>query len=347
MIINVRLSGKELKEIEDIVSKGEVGSIQDFIKYSIHNQLQIERDEEEGKVKRDSSLALNKVGNKTSDNVKSNIKRINLPAINSHNIVSLDKEKIKKRTEQPIWALKNRYFPLKFVLRIVQKLSESDGKVPLRSLDNEIKKFAFLMRTEMEKLDNKLDNKRGSKFSSGFPVNSEQSYYRFFNNFVIYISSDGEMIKGLPYELGFIDYKDESVVLTEDGNIFANLYSPVFDSYLKENKEPKSQYSEDEVNFLCEHIKHKTNSEKRLFEFVISQIKNGNNTPEKLKDMIIPFLEEELPKEDGYSEKAANSIRASLISRMAELNIIKIEKNKGRSSYKIGKNAKLFDLRGG
>lgn len=340
MIINIRLSGEELKEIEDIVLKGEVGSIQEFIRYSIHNQLQVEMEERyEGK--NESSL-LNKVETTASKNEKPT-KRIDLPAINSDNIVSLDSVKIKKRTEKPIWALKNRYFPLKFVLRILQKLSsENNGEVLLQSFDDEIRKFAFLMRTEMEKLDKKLDNKRGSRLSSGFPVSSEESYNRFFNNFVIYISSDGETIKGMPYELGFIDHSNGSIFLTEDGNNFASLYSPILDGYFLESKIPVCQYSNEELTYLYNHIKQKTTSERELFEFILSKIEKGYNSPIKLHEVFKPFLEYNFPKDNGYGDKEANSIRTGLISRLNELKIIKVITMNGKNIYELGKNYSIY-----
>jgi len=251
--------------------------------------------------------------------------------------------KLKDRTKKPIWAIKNKYFPLKFTLRVIQnKLSSTDEKaISLVSLRNDIRELAFSMRRVLKHLDEEMGNMRGEKFATGFPVDDD-SFDRFFENFVIFVTSNRNIVMGMPYELGFIDMIDEGIVLTEDGNNFANLYSPIIDGYLREKIMPNSLFSDEELNFLYKHIKEKVVSETILFKFILSQINKGINTPEKLNDAILPFLEENFPKENGYTTKFANSIRAGVISRMVELKLIKIEKIEGRSFYKLTNFSKVF-----
>jgi len=55
-----------------------------------------------------------------------------------------------------------------------------------------------------------MGNKRGNRIATGFPEDTEESFDRFFKNFVIYVSPDGKIIKGMTYELGFIDVVDPS-----------------------------------------------------------------------------------------------------------------------------------------
>ncbi len=98
---------------------------------------------------------------------------------------------------------------------------------------------------------------------------------------------------------------------------------------------PEYQFSDEELNFLYEHIRQKIISEKMLFSFMLSHVGRGTNTPEGLNNVIRPFLDEKFPKERGYSVKSANSIRAGVTSRMVELKLINIEKVGGRSIYKI------------
>ena len=77
--------------------------------------------------------------------------------------------KIRERTRYPIWALKNKFFPLKFVLRVVENMIVREkGGVHIQTLRKELKNLAFKMREEMEELDKNLENRRGNRFSAAF-----------------------------------------------------------------------------------------------------------------------------------------------------------------------------------
>jgi len=354
MLLPIKLSGKELKEIEEFVRRGDVESVHDFVRYAIQNQLQLERDKlDAGEVKdyhlpkiSTETVPKEKYASTLHPSMMETIQKIDLGPTKTKKFVSLDASKIRERTKGPMWALKNKYFPLKFVLRVIQKIASGsdEGGVSVYLLREEIKRIAFPMRSEMESLDEKIGSKRGDSIATGFPINNENSFDRFFNNFVVYVSPDENIIKGMPYELGFIDFIDGAIVLTEDGYNFACLYSPILDGYLREKEMPKCQFSDEELNFLYEHIRQKTISEKMLFSFMLSQIERRVNTPEGLNKVIKPFLEEEFPKKGGYSVKSANSIRAGVTSRMVELKLIKIEKMRGRSVYKVNEMERVFDV---
>ncbi len=352
MLITIRLSGKELKEIEELVLRGDIDSVHDFIKYAIRNQLELEKDRAGLAELREAHLPKSdtKVRVRKEDNGKiigylgTGVKTLRFPPIETTKFVSLDTSRLLERTKYPLWALKNKYFPLKFVLRVIQKIVSDNegGKIPVNSLQNEIKELAFQMREEMEYLDKRLGYKRGYKIATGFPTNDDKSFNRFFNNFVVYISPDGNTIKGMLYEVGFVDIVDGNIILTEDGNNFAKLYSPIIDGYFQQKEFPGHPFSEEELNFLYDHIKQKVISEATLYLFMLSQIEKGVDTPEGLNHTIKPFLDERFPKHGGYSIKSANSIRAGLTSRMVELKLIRIVKKDGRTFYKIEENGKEF-----
>ena len=343
MMIAIRLTGKELEEIEKLVSSGEIGSINEVIKYAIQNQLQLEKEGENALLTGKKSVSIQeKSAVYTPPFDISYLQRTEDEDVEEY-LVYLDDASIKERTRYPIWALKNKFFPLKFVLRIIENMiRREDGRVSVKSLRKVIEPVAFRMREEMEKLDKQLENKRGNRFSAGFPKQSEESYDRFFKNFVVYISPDGETIKGMPWELGFIDVKGEDVYLTEAGYTFAHLHSPILDGYLKDKMMPDTQFSEDELRFIYKYIYEKVSSEKTLYEFMLNQIEKGINTPEELNQSFHVFLEEAFPTEDGYTEKSANSIRAGVTSRMVELGLVEIKKIGGKSYYEIGKKWKEF-----
>lgn len=349
-MVTIRLAARELKEIEEFIRKGEVENIHDFIRYAVQNQLQLERERfEPFDYYQVASHSTTMIDEKSPAVLRQNKIRlspkINLPAIETNNYITLQSSTVRERTKSPIWALKNRYFPMKVVLRVIQKMvSKTDnGKVSLDSLTLEIRKIATKIKSSMELLDERMDNKRGKRFATSFPSHkNNKSYDRFYNSFVIYISPDGNTIKGFPYEMGFIDIIEGGLFLTEDGNNFANIHSPILDGYLLEDEIPLHVFSNEELNFLYEHIKQKTVSEAILYKFMLTQLENDVNTPDDMNKKIRPFLEERFPKEKGYSVKTANSLRAGITSRMVELKLIEIEKMGGRSYYKINKNGHMF-----
>ena len=352
MLLTIKISGKELREVEEFVQRGDVDSVHDFVRYAIQNQLQLEKERVDTKgtdaydllktsteiipdEKSTSTLHLGRIEPKN---------KIDLPPVEINKFISLDASKLKERTKKPIWVLKNKYFPLKFVLRVIQnEISRTDeGRISINLLKDNIRGLTFSMRSQMEFLDKKMENKRGEKFATGFSADDANSFERFFKNFVIYVSPDENTIKGMPYELGFIDVMDGEILLTEDGNNFASLFSPILDSYIPEKEMPKHQFSDEELNFLYEHIRQKVFSEAILYRFMLSQIEKGINAPEELNNTFRSFLDDKFPKEEGYSAKTASSIRAGVTSRMVELKLIKIEKIGGKSFYKINEGSKSF-----
>lgn len=339
MIITINIRREDLKKIEEMVSEGIAGNIHDFIKYSIQNQIQLEEN-----FSKDRST-ITKQGNKVEgqDSISQNKQSdIELPAKKVIKTINIKSEDIEKRTKKPIWALKNKLFPVKFVLRFIQKtLNEKNlESIPIDDLKKKMENSSYQIRKELERLDDKLDLKRGYKFSTGFPKNNEKSYNRFFKNFVIHISVHGTKIRGLPYEFGFIDVDDEKVMLTDIGAEFANLYSPVMDGFFINNNIPEQKFSEDELEYLYGHIENRTDSEKDLYRFMIDEIKQGNDNPDALNSSIKKYLEKNYPKKNGYSQTTANSIRAGLTSRMTELGLTKIIKKGGRNYYEIIDNSK-------
>ena len=69
---------------------------------------------------------------------------------------------------------------------------------------------------------------------------------------------------------------------------------------------------------------HHAQSFERMVTKTVSCL--GINTPEELNNTFKLFLEKKFPKEEGYTIKNANSIRAGVTSRMVELKLININK---------------------
>jgi|GEM_PF-2834368 hypothetical protein len=339
MIITVRLTTDELKEIEKIIQR-EGLDLHEFIRYAIKNQIELEK---EGVSKLNNLLLkINKVD--TEEKKVSMPMYSRLKLVNHGNFVLLDNSTIRERAKYPIWAIKNKYFPVKFVLRVLQNLAKdfNGGLVPIQTFKSDIKELSILIRDELEKLDRLYDNKRGERFSTGFPKDGKESFERFFSNFVVSFSADNKLISGLPYEIGFLDVKQGNLILTKEGYEFTSIPSPIFDKYLVTGENPEYHFSNEEIKYLLNHIKLKVPSEAELFRFIVTKITEGLNTPDHMNSSLKLFLEERFPKEKGYTDKSVASLRAGITSRMVELKVIKLDKKGSRSYYALGEFAEMF-----
>lgn len=341
MIITVDIDQQTLKEIQKVISKNGSNDLHSFIKYAVKNQIELEK---EGI--RNPNLDLS-VGNQKSEDQEFKHKEISLQNLKIKpkklgNLKTLNSKNVKKRTNKPIWAIKNRYFPIKFVLRFLQNQlsNKNTNGISIDELKDKLLDPSLKLRKDLKNLDELLDNTRGKKISTGFPKNKKRSYNRFFKNFVIYRGKNS--VDGFPYQLGFIDLDNDFVYLTKTGYDFSNLNSPILDKYYRNSEKPSYQFSTEELKFLYNHIFNYTISEKNLFLFIISLIDDKSiNKPSKINNKLGQYLENNYPKEGEYTKTTINSIRTGLVSRMSELKLIRIMNKGGKSVYEIttqGKN---------
>lgn len=344
MIIRVDLDKEDLQDIESFVSEDRVGSVHDFIKYAVQNQITLEKrgiDDNEIETPDQSPSSKEKTKRKTSRHVPDI--DLSVPPDDLHPR-NLQKREVKRRTSQPIWAISNKFFPVKFILRMLQNelCNKDDNKIDVRSFRNILKKKAPLVKKELVILDEYLERKRGNKIATGFPEDESNSFNRFFKNLVIVLDSDDEAKGGLSYLLGFVDYEDGDIYLARKGCEFSNLRSPILDGYLREGDHPEQKFSDEELDFLYGHIKERTESEKDLFDFMLRKIKEGKDNTTDLKKELGSYLKQNYPKKEGYSQTSVNSLRSGLTSRMLEIDLISISRKNRKHVYKITEKGEKF-----
>jgi len=344
MIIRVDLNKEDLKEIESFVSEDRVGSVHDFIKYAVQNQLTLEKkgiDDKEIETLDRHSSSKERKKSKTPHRIPD--LHLSIPTDELHHR-DLKKQEVIRRTSKPIWAISNKFFPVKFVLRVLQNelYDKDDDKIDTKSLRNVLKNKAPIVKKELSRLDEYLERKRGNKIATGFPEDEEKSFNRFFKNLVIVFNSEDEAKGGLSYQMGFIDYEDGDVYLTEKGHEFSNLHSPILDGYLGKGEYPKQKFSNEELYFLYDHIKERTESEKDLFDFMLRKIKEGKDNTTDLKKELESYLKQNYPKKEGYSQTSVNSLRSGLTSRMLEIELISISRKNRKHVYKITDKGERF-----
>ena len=348
MIISTNIHNNELERISNIIEKGKVTNIHEFIKYAILNQLEIEETFDDKESITFKNVVNDQSKQKESSNFTPPIERkglneIELSAIDVKEIIKLDLNAIKSRTIHPIWSMKNRYFPTKYALRVIQKLvmEEQKNRVNVHKLYNEITSSVLDFRKKLEFIDKVSENKRGNRITAGFPNEKKpHSMTRFLRNFVVTISADGKTVSGLLYDLGFIDVQDGNVSITQYGNEFANLESPIIDQKANSIGKRLNPFSDEELDFLIKHAQNSTNSESSLMNFIMRKLSEKNLTPEELNDNMVDYLNHEYEGDKKYSIDLARSLRVGLTSRMVEIGLIDNIRRDGGSFYQISEKGR-------
>jgi len=354
MIISTNIQNKDLERISDLIKKGKANNIHEFIRYAILNQLELEETHKEKEsiiipqVVKEQSKTRFSVENAPKVKRQS-IDDVDLSACNVQKSVVLNINSIKSRTVYPIWSMKNRYFPTKYALRVIQKLVKEDQKnhVSLERLYDEINASVFNFRKKLEFVDKLSENKRGNRITAGFPNEKKpQSMTRFLRNFVVTISPDGKTVSGLLYDIGFVDVREKKISITQYGNEFANIKSPIIDQKTESIGRRSTPLSNEEIEFLVSHVIRSTNSESSLMFYMLRKLAEKNLVPDELNDRMFDYLTHEYKGDKNYSNDVAKSMRVGLTSRMVEIGLIKNIRKDGGSFYQITKHGKKI-LEGG
>jgi hypothetical protein len=162
----------------------------------------------------------------------------------------------------------------------------------------------------------------------------DKSASRFKYQFVGYATAD--KMEGAAPVLKFVDItKKEGTVLlgiTDYGLKFASFSNPVID-----NHDFSSPMSEEEVNFLLNHIALQVPGEARLIHFILDSVNKGRKTPEALNDNI---RAEYGTVWKGKNEQA--TMRSGAVSRMSELGLLKREKDGVKVTYLLTERGRQY-----
>lgn len=334
MIITLNLNGRKLKRIRKYVHSNNLESINEFINISIDNQLELE--ENTG-----LEVTLQQNNEPSYLTFKNNANILMMPETLKIDLVEVKEKDINSRNLKPFWSIKNKFFPTKFILRIIYNIliNSNKNEIDIKVLKDKIKYISQSTRDQLENLDKKMGKKRGSKFSTGFPKNNEKSYERFFKSFLISRFKRKNDPRGLSYEMGFIQIKNGKIKITKSGYEFLSMYSPIIDGYLINFKKPNSIFSDEELLFLYEYLGRIAPGEIDAYKLISNEIMKGNNTTESLSLELKNYLENNYGNEN-FSASSVDSLRSSIISRMVELSLATINKNGLKSYYNI--NDKYF-----
>ena len=174
----------------------------------------------------------------------------------------------------------------------------------------------------MEWLDSSNGTEYGSWFSVALTDGSKKQDERFMSQFVGSVRTPGQ---GLPFELGFLDYDNDMVKITELGLRFTLAENQVIDN--SENWQSSSTLSQFERKILLQAIQRNVPSEYELMKELITMIKNGVNTPKAIEE----FLKENY----GKSNTEASLQRTGIFARMQEMGMVQRVKEGRTVHYEI------------
>lgn len=225
--------------------------------------------------------------------------------------------------EEWLFGQFNKILPAKAACRALANLSLEQGPEISLTRASEIAQAAAHLGDELRRHDEAMGFSRDDRFATAFPEpgpNGDKSRQRFASQFVGYADQDGN-VSGLPSGLKLIaaipGAEEPSIGLTNAGWRFARLGNPALDA-LKER--PTNRLSQEEAQFLIEHIIEHVPRERAAYCALLRAISNGHQTPSELDELAIDLAS------PGASERLSESFfstqRSGAVSRMVDMGLV-------------------------
>lgn len=345
MIVGVKLEPGSYRKIKEFVERGTYESIENFVEIAVLNQILLESNEVTGLEGRQELriTSKGKRGRKTSQTklqtgAKQPVQYLACPK-DVQIPVLLPLLLTEETRSFPIWGQINRLAPAKLVLRILvnQVLLHGNDRVDLKRFSADVAETATFTRKNIEKKDRK-ERIRGEELYIALAKDDPGSQQRFINFYVGKLPS-GKWTDGILTGLGFARIEaaeDGSTVigLTDAGQKFACLPSPLIDDLLLQEKQIENPFSSAEVEFLFDHLQTNRPGEFEYMVSVLRFIKGGTVTPTGLRQKVGAFLREKYPT-NQISEKFANTMLVGVMGRLVEMRLVRIEKDAQKSTYSV------------
>ncbi len=323
----VEVDPRRWQRLQVLLEKGQYDSVNQFVAVAIENQLQYELQSDERLIERAFSI------DETSTASSS------LPTTPLATEPPLLVATPKRISDEIVWGLYNRIFPIKITLRVLgQLLARSGGKAPnLELVREESSTKAKLIGKRLSLADRTAERISGEKWSTGLPLRrTDRSLERFKDMFVGTLSGGGTA-EGFPALLGFVDLQMNSgghstITLTQAGYTFSQLPNPVLD----ENTESHTAtLSSNEANFYLAHVRSVLPQEWELNLRVLGAIAEGKNTPKKVDQVLIGAA-------PNIRQSELGPTRAGLISRMNELGLVHRKRERVNVFYVMTSQGKSY-----
>lgn len=305
------------ERIEEAVREGKYSDVDQFIRVSVENQLNIEKSTDE---KHALSQADQEAKGKSNESYSWGYSLPDSPPLSSP--FEMDREK------RLFFQQYYRFFPLVPVLvELAIETDKNSEPVVLNEFRDHMAEAIEPLRDAIVGWEEHNDIKKKNRKSTGLPKkdvkNPEYSMKRFLDHFVGKVRKRDLTPKSFPHTLGFISYNpaDDNktfIQLTPGGERFLRQGNPL----LSEGPD-SSTLSIDEQEFIVTHIESTLPAEYRLMEFVYDTIAdNGNKTYTNRLDDFTEYLVDTDNFDGETSEKRIRSHISGTLSRMVELGIL-------------------------
>ena len=357
MIIKSDIGNEQYLEIENLIKKGKYQDIIQFIKISISNQLQ----EEKNEVAKNNSIEGFEEKSKSGGMKETN--NLLQESLDHLKLIETEDSDNKKKDVDFIWSFYNRFFPVKLaIVKLAQLITREE---PYCNLD-EWQEVATETGQEYKKIlgeyEKEMEYGRNKKMSIGLPTHSSilegitrkalktrtekkmnSSKNKFTNQFVGRYNTKEESLDGAPFVMDLISFKKSGnnflISLTDLGKRLASAQNPIL------NDDYSKIFSNDEVKIIYEEIIPQFKIEKEIIQKIINDLKNKELTSKQCQsifldyqDEILKFSSNEPKKSDNeYIEKKITEARIGTMGRLSELKIVDWEIIKGESHYSLNK----------
>lgn len=308
-----------VQKIKTMIDLGKYANIEEFIEVSLLNQLKLETEEA-------NPIANINYKNRLTENpppvFKSTIS--NILSLNDENYKKIKISDVSDKNNKyftTIWGQYNKIFPVKVTLRMLLNSLNDEKYINLNDFSKIAIDSARILGLKLLDADKMNKKTKGEKLSTALPVGDDpyKSKNRFMNHFIGYLDSEGRII-GAPGIMNFISLVKEEktkIGITSSGLQFASLENPILDQDNCSN----GTLSNNEIEFLIDHIKNIIPDEFFLMKNLLLSIQKGKNRPSEQ-------LQEILNIQKNITLSQAGIVRGGLVSRMVELKLIE--------SYRIG-----------
>jgi len=325
--------------IDKLISEGRYRSVQDFLYAAAQNQLySLEGFQQTHKTKTGiREELLSTVGSVDSEEKSRTLQYLVAPKFEK--VTTVDPPK-PDRVDSVLYGQFNRFFPVKITTRVLANLvNGGNSSVSLATLQERASSVAREFGKILVKKERDLGRTRSDMIATALPTKRDESKAkaRFESQFVGFLSD--RKIEGAPATLRFINiFKGENdhplVGLTQMGLKFASFANPVID-----DGDFMSPLSKEERRFLIEHIAAELPQELNLMRYVAKAVSDKADNPGLLQKR----LKELKP---ALNQSELTTMRCGLLSRMAELGLIRRVKNGLSMNYRNTPDGELL-LSGG
>jgi Arc/MetJ-type ribon-helix-helix transcriptional regulator len=236
--------------------------------------------------------------------------------------------------EKWVFGQQNRVLPAKINARLfINLIAERGSEVELFEAANEISTRAVHVYEFLDGLDKRFGHGKDDLLSTGFPEpGSEKAISRYANHFAAYESTQGNLTGMLiQWKLvGVKRVKNKTYLLPTKACLdFSALTNPLLDQPV--TAKPSEKFSREEVSWTIEHIRKHVPVEASAFTTILNGLHEGFTTP----DAIDGFVRQHAKEKADVSPAFVSTQRSGAVSRMADLNLVKRQRDGTKVTYEI------------